>query len=247
MNIIFLAALFVYKALSSVIGASDERKLKSIVVTEKIRCRRYYKAILFLWGSALAVFVMSIIGSISLADIGFRHISFNYNIWFTSVTLILSGLLLVFSLHRIIASLVSAKYRQKQFENFSDGAGGGNIFPRSKKEKKIWLAVSLTAGICEEIIYRGFVVFLLQAIFPDIPIFLIILIPSVMFGIGHLYQGLSGVISTGIAGAVFMCLFLVTDSLIPVMILHFLIDFSSVFLLSESEEKGLPATNISKG
>jgi len=36
-----------------------------------------------------------------------------------------------------------------------------------------------------------------------------------------------------IVGAIFMCLFLVADSLIPVMILRFLIDFSSLFLLSE--------------
>jgi membrane protease YdiL (CAAX protease family) len=233
MYILFLVLLFIFKTVLSLIGAFDEKKLKSIVITEKIRCKRYYKTIAFLWGGALAVFIMSFIGNISLADIGLRSINFNQNIWFTAITLIFSGLLLTSSLHRFISSLTSAKYRAKQYENFASGAGGGNIFPRSKKEKGLWFPVSFTAGICEEIIFRGFVVFLLQAIFPGIHIFLIILIPSLFFGIAHLYQGIAGIISTAVAGAIFMCLFLVADSLIPVIILHFIIDFSSVFLISE--------------
>ena len=79
-------------------------------------------------------------------------------------------------------------------------------------------------------------VFLLQTIFPGIPIYLIVLIPSVIFGIGHFYQGVHGVIVTGVVGAVFMGLFLVSGSLIPGMVLHFLSDVSSTFLLSEEQE-----------
>jgi membrane protease YdiL (CAAX protease family) len=235
MYVVFLAILFAFKAVLSVMGASDEKKLKGVVITEKIRCRRYYKILSFLWGGALLVFIMSFIRDISLEEIGFTPVRFNQNTWFTVITLVLSGLLLAFSLWRFVSSLASVEYREKQREIFADGTSGGNIFPRSNKEKKLWFALSFTAGTCEELIFRGFAAFLLQVIFPCIPIFLIVLIPSVIFGIAHLYQGLSGVISTGIAGAIFMCLFLVTGSLIPVMILHFLIDFSSVFLLSEEK------------
>jgi len=233
MHILFLAALFVFKAVLSVIGFLNERKLKDTVITEKIRCKGYYQAMALLWGAVLTVFIMSFIGGISFADIGFRLISFNHNIWFTAVTLILSGLLLVFSLYRIIFSLFSEEYREKQRNYIANGEGGTDVIPRTAREKRLFSFVALTAGVCEEIIYRGFAVFLLQAVFPSIPIVLIVLIPSVLFGLGHLYQGLSGVISTGIVGAVFMCLFIVTDSLVLAMILHFLIDFSSVFLLSE--------------
>jgi membrane protease YdiL (CAAX protease family) len=95
--------------------------------------------------------------------------------------------------------------------------------------------VALSAGVCEELIFRGFLLFLFRSIFPGIPIYLVVLIPTVVFGIGHLYQGLQGVIKTSIIGALFMCLYLATDSLILVMLLHFFMDFSATFLLSEEK------------
>jgi membrane protease YdiL (CAAX protease family) len=67
------------------------------------------------------------------------------------------------------------------------------------------------------------------------PIYLIVLIQSVIFGFFHIYQGLQGVIKTGIGGALFMCLVLVADSLIPAMLLHFFFDFSSAILLSAKD------------
>jgi membrane protease YdiL (CAAX protease family) len=69
------------------------------------------------------------------------------------------------------------------------------------------------------------------------PIFLIVLIQSILFGISHLYQGIQGIVMTAVAGALFMCLFLVTDSLILPMALHFFVDFSNTFSLSEKEIK----------
>jgi membrane protease YdiL (CAAX protease family) len=237
MYIVFLALLIIFKIVLSVLGALEEKKLKGVVITEKIRCKSYCQMLAILWGATFAVFIMSFIGNIGFADIGFRPINFNKNIWFTVIVLVLGGLVLVFSLYRIIFSLTSAKYREKIKKAFVDDDGASVVVPRTKKEKRLFSLVSLTAGICEEIIYRGFVVFLFHVIFPDIPIALIIIIPSVLFGIGHLYQGLQGVISTGIIGALFMCLFLVTDSLILVMFLHFILDFSSTFLLSEDQAK----------
>ena len=42
-----------------------------------------------------------------------------------------------------------------------------------------------------------------------------------------------GVIGTGLLAVLFMCLFLVTDSLILAILLHFIVDFSATFILSE--------------
>ena len=131
--------------------------------------------------------------------------------------------------------LTSAKYREEAKKQIVDGEGDTNMLPRTKKEKRLFSFLSFSAGVCEELIFRGFLVFLLLAIFPVIPIYFIILIPSVIFGIGHSYQGLQGVIKTGGFGALLMCLFLVTDSLLLAILLHFLTDLSSAFLLSDEE------------
>lgn len=42
-----------------------------------------------------------------------------------------------------------------------------------------------------------------------------------------------GVIKTGAVGMILVLLYLVTDSLVPGIILHFLIDYSSAFLIRE--------------
>lgn len=43
-------------------------------------------------------------------------------------------------------------------------------------------------------------------------------------------------IKTGVVGMLFVMLYLVTDSLVPGIILHFGVDFSSAFLIREERE-----------
>ena len=78
--------------------------------------------------------------------------------------------------------------------------------------------------------------FLLADIFPDMHIAVIGIIAALLFGAFHCYQGLTGVIKTSAAGMLFVALYLVTDSLVPGIILHFLVDFSSAFLVDDKNE-----------
>jgi membrane protease YdiL (CAAX protease family) len=229
MYIVFFGLFIVYIIVTTVISVILKMKPKDVVITENTWVKNFIKNMAFLWGVTIAVLILCFIGDISLKDLGFRLISFKYNIWFTVVALVLSGLTLVLFMHNLICSLTSAKWREKQVID----EGTREVLPRTKKEKWLFSFSALSAGICEEIIYRGFIVFLLQAIFPSMPIFLIILLPSVVFGLGHFYQGLQGVIQTGLLGALFMSLFLATDSLLLAILLHFIIDFSATFIISE--------------
>jgi hypothetical protein len=212
------------------------KKLKEIVKTGRLSGKKYYRMIAWMWGSAIAVIFLSFIGGINLADLGLRTISFNYNIWFTVIVLVISGLLLASSLRTIVLSLVSKKYRDEAESEIANDDVSKSILPRTKKEKYQYILLSLSSGICEEFVYRGFMTFLLQAVFPDIPIYLIVIIVGVLFGLGHLYQGWQGVIQTGVVGAIFVSLLLVTNSLILVMTLHFITNASDTFLLSEENE-----------
>lgn len=73
-------------------------------------------------------------------------------------------------------------------------------------ELLLWLGVSWTlAAFMEEMIYREWITARLAELarFSSTGWVIAILISSVMFGLGHLYQGLSGVITTGLAGLLF--------------------------------------------
>ena len=239
MYIVFMALLLIF-ALTPIVDVWREKKKakeKDAVFTEDMRCKIHWQSIAYLWCGVVAVFNMCLLGRTSPQDIGLRLFNFQYNIWITAIVLVLCGLACVFLLYQTILPLISAKHREEAKKQLADDkrAGAIKVLPRTRKEKRTFFLLALSAGICEEIVFRGFTAFLLQTVFPDIPIYLIILIPSVVFGIAHFYQGVHGVIMTGVAGAVLMFLFLVSGSLIPCMILHFLADFSSTFLISEEQ------------
>ncbi|WP_426982639.1 CPBP family intramembrane glutamic endopeptidase [Bacillus cabrialesii] len=78
----------------------------------------------------------------------------------------------------------------------------------------------------EEIIYRGFLMFVLAFLFPQISNWVIILVSSLLFGVAHTYQELwQGVIRTSLVGALFSALYIIIDSIIPLIILHVLVDY----------------------
>jgi len=96
------------------------------------------------------------------------------------------------------------------------------ILPQSKMELLPYSALAVTAGLCEEFIYRGFVFAVFTGM--DLPLWLVVLASSVLFGLAHLYQGAGGFVSTLVIGTVFGVARIAYDSLIPVMVWHTAID-----------------------
>jgi membrane protease YdiL (CAAX protease family) len=105
------------------------------------------------------------------------------------------------------------------------------FLPTTAGERALWILLSLTAGVCEEVAYRGFLIRFLHEGGLALPLAAALTVSSVLFGLGHLYQGLRGVVSSTIAGVAFGLLFLLTGSLIPGIILHALIDMQMAYVL----------------
>ena len=82
-----------------------------------------------------------------------------------------------------------------------------------------WLGV--TAGIVEELIFRGYLVWYFASF---APLWAAIVITAIAFGIGHLYQGLGGVLKTAVAGVLFGALYWFSGSIWLPMFLHAAID-----------------------
>jgi membrane protease YdiL (CAAX protease family) len=82
----------------------------------------------------------------------------------------------------------------------------------------------VTAGICEEILYRGYLFWYLGHRLEPIPT---LVVASVIFGFGHTYQGLRGVLLTTAVGAFLGLAYGVTGSLFAPMLIHALMDLHS--------------------
>jgi membrane protease YdiL (CAAX protease family) len=97
------------------------------------------------------------------------------------------------------------------------------ILPQSSTELIPFIALSVTAGLCEEFLYRGFAMAALTRV--GLPVAVVILISSVIFGLAHLYQGRAGFVSTFVLGILFGASRVFLGGVIPAMVWHTGVDF----------------------
>lgn len=102
-----------------------------------------------------------------------------------------------------------------------------SVIPTNAREGRLFNALSVTAGVCEEILYRGFLLGYLAALSP---LWLAVVASSVIFGLGHAYQGMGGVFKTGVVGAAMAGLFVMTGALWAPIVVHAAIDINSGYL-----------------
>jgi membrane protease YdiL (CAAX protease family) len=98
------------------------------------------------------------------------------------------------------------------------------LLPHSRSELSWFTALSITAGVCEELLYRGFLLWVLGAY---VGTALAAVIGVALFGALHLYQGRQGAIKASAAGAVMTLIYLATGWLFPAMVVHALVDLSA--------------------
>lgn len=99
---------------------------------------------------------------------------------------------------------------------------GERIFPQTTLELFPYIALALTAGICEEFLYRGFA--MAAFIKAGLPVSGCVLLSASLFGLAHLYQGRGGFAGTLLLGIFFGAARLSYDSLLPVMTWHAAVD-----------------------
>jgi membrane protease YdiL (CAAX protease family) len=114
------------------------------------------------------------------------------------------------------------------------------LFPRNGNELGRFYLLSLTAGIVEETLWRGFMIWALSQV---MPLWMAATISVVGFGICHAYQGMANVPMVTLVGAILTVLFLLTGSLLLPMILHAGVDMMmgrSVFEMLRFDDNNAP-------
>ena len=85
------------------------------------------------------------------------------------------------------------------------GPGGAktvdSLLPRSLLEILIWIATSITAGVCEEMAFRGYLQRQLHALSGNIAVS--VLAQGLVFGLFHSYQGWKNVVVISVLGVLF--------------------------------------------
>ena len=92
------------------------------------------------------------------------------------------------------------------------------LLPRRGVEILLWVGVSISAGICEELVFRGY--FQKQFEVFTHSIWIALLLQAALFGISHGYQGMEACVKITVFGVLYGLLAIWRRSLRPGMIAH---------------------------
>lgn len=227
--LLFLLVLFIIAIWYPFAGWRELRKLG--VAGDKVR--RYRGIALGSWLPVLPVGLALAFGQMSPAALGF--------LWPRCAVGPLGfahwPVLILFVLHLLynFYSLGVLKWSPESRKRAASGLAGEyrEFLPVSRREKRAWVLVAVSAGITEEIVYRGYLFFILAALFPVLSPVAVFLISGLLFALGHIYQK-TEVIKPLILGLLFGLYYLACGSLLPVITIHILQDLIVIFLFDEN-------------
>lgn len=96
------------------------------------------------------------------------------------------------------------------------------LLPRDRRERWAFVALALAAGICEEYVFRGFLLHVVEAWSGDTLV--AVAATSVSFGLAHGYQRAAGVVRSTLLGLLLAAPVAATGSLFPAVAAHFWIN-----------------------
>lgn len=100
------------------------------------------------------------------------------------------------------------------------------FMPRNSGEMRHFSAISVTAGVCEEIVYRGYLIWYAAQFTGEGTggLLMAVALTSLVFGLGHIYQGVGGAIQIFAAGLFLGGIYILSGSLWVPMAAHAIID-----------------------
>lgn len=102
------------------------------------------------------------------------------------------------------------------------------MLPRTMRERGCAVGVSVTAGVCEEIVFRGLLIAVGLSL--GLPLYAAAGLALAIFTFAHLYQGPKSMLGVGLIGLLLTYLYLSSGSLLLPILVHVLIDLRALLL-----------------
>jgi membrane protease YdiL (CAAX protease family) len=209
----------------ALIGRWSHRRFRATLATDRrARLRRYRRTAALEWGSvAAAAAVILAAPGIDLADAGLRWPGLHGGA--APYTIVGTG--------GLALSVLLLMGLRRKIDAGTELTGAGDVLallPRTVAERRAFAALSVTAGGCEEALYRGVLLALAAALRPEPGTVRLIVLSALAFGLAHSYQGGVGVLVTGVLGACLAVLYLGSGSLLLPVLYHALIDLRTLVL-----------------
>lgn len=181
-----------------------------------VLAREYVETIIILWFGAGVVLACWLVQGRTLENLGFRLPG---DWWFLGCTILVGAILLLLTVQ--VFQVARHEQYRAQVRAQMKSLGVDSMVPRLGLEYRLFVLVSISAGVCEEVLYRGYLLAYLNYYLGTAGA---VILSSIFFGIAHVYQGTSGIVRTSVLGAIGAVLLLVSGSLWLPIILHAAVD-----------------------
>jgi uncharacterized protein len=188
------------------LAVAQLRLLENLSPEQLPRLPIYLSTSVSLWLLALGAIVASAYSKFTAALIGLRPVS--------------AASLAIWTLFVLASALLL--YAVAQYRGWRESPILLQLIPRTARERFAFVILSLTAGICEELVFRGFLIAGLTVVFGSTPV--AVVVASGLFGLLHAYQGPIGSARAGLLGLALAIPFVATGSLLPSMLAHTIVD-----------------------
>ncbi|WP_224996668.1 CPBP family intramembrane glutamic endopeptidase [Cesiribacter sp. SM1] len=203
------------------------RKINSNIRADgRFRLADYKQTIFIFW------LITGLILLNSISDNGF---GLNFYPHFNTAAIVLSVLVAAFVLFQARQSKVTAETAPLVRDKMKDIY---HYLPKSKKELRWFSWLSLSAGVCEEIIFR---LFLFTFLLEHTHISIAFVLTNIIFAITHIGSGRQNLITSFILGLLLSAIYYFTDNIWIAIVLHAAIDINAGMLgysLSRFEHLG---------
>lgn len=182
-----------------------------------VRVKHYFLTILMLWGIALPLLVLWAASGRDWADLGFTL----QTGWMAYCGWGLAALIGAFFIYQHSAVIGSAATREQYLDGLAKNPLMGNFMPHTEDERRVFDLMGITAGITEEIIFRGYLIWAFSLF---LPLWGAALAALIVFTVLHLYQGLQQLPAIFMMGGLVTLVFVISGSIWPAIALHILVD-----------------------
>ena len=219
---IFLPLLAVFQSQS---------QLKGIEFNTSMKKQVYYGNSIFQWICAFGILIVWWVYDRYMEDLGLVIPEMNPVTW---------TLLLTFIFLYAVDVWWELRNSQKIEETRSRWLKDVPFLPVNFNELKHFAFVAITAGVCEEIIFRGFFINYFLAWNADnlMGKWLAVIIPAFLFSFGHMYQGHKAVAKTMLMAVLFGWMYILSKSILLLIIIHFLVDILGGYLAMKILSEG---------
>jgi len=232
--LVLAAALAAYLVVvQPVLGPRRHRRFLAALRRDRAaRLHRYRRTVVIEWAlAAAALLVVALAPGLDAGQVGLRPPRLGAGAPYTVVGGI--GLLATVA---VFVGVRGRLYRGRLYRGrrperpLSGPAAVVALLPRTVAERRAFAVLALTAGACEELLYRGFLVAAGTAAVPGLGPVTAVAVSAAVFGLGHLYQGPCGLLGAGLLGGCLAVLYVGSGSLLLPVCYHALLDLRALLL-----------------